>query len=488
MPFQKLAREEALGRFQLIARLGQGGMADVFLARLVGAGGFEKLVAIKRLLPTRSNDRGSVARFLKEGRIAAQLDHPNVCHVYELDEVDGTPFLAMEFLRGLPWSEVVPAIPDRPRPTIVRFVVGVIAQACAGLHHAHTMVGIDGQPRPIVHRDVSPTNLFVTNEGIVKLLDFGVSKVLTEASVTATGMVMGKVPYMSPEQMRNKDVDVRTDVFSLAIVTWEALAGRTLFDRASTYDTIMAVAEGNIPALPGDDRATQHLDMVLRRALACDRTYRHGSAREFADDLCRAIATCGAPMLAAEIEAHVLAWLGPSLLRNGRELAGLLGGWQHLEEMSGEQTSLYEPAPIAGARLRDVSVAVGKSALATRQTIKGIPAVRFGDMITAREHASITVTDAPDTARIALSRELTIPRFAGVDTTVDAPGLATTEPTRVPTRRREAVRGRATPNARPEPLPAAAAGPSPGSWQRALILLALAALAMVGVMLGRLLV
>src|SRR5262249_8735754 len=151
----------------------------------------------------------------------------------------------------------------------------------------------DGQPRPIVHRDVSPSNLFVTGEGVVKLLDFGVSKVLTEASRTSVGMRKGKLPYMAPEQLRSEPVDVRADIFSLAVVAWEALAGRALFDRASDYATMMAVAETAVPALPDDDPAFDALDAVLRRALAHDRTQRHGSARELARDLRQAIAIHG---------------------------------------------------------------------------------------------------------------------------------------------------------------------------------------------------
>ena len=478
---EKLAREEVLGRYRLVARLGEGGMAEVFLARLVGAGGFEKLVAVKCMLPTRSDDRQVVAMFLNEGRIAAQLDHPNVCHVYELDEADGTLFLAMEFLRGLPWSEIVPAIPDRPATTFVRFVTGVVTQACEGLHHAHTMVGMDGQPRPIVHRDVSPTNLFVTNEGIVKLLDFGVSKVLTESSRTASGVLKGKLPYLSPEQLRNAAVDTRTDLFSLGVVTWEALAGRTLFDRASVYGTMMAVAETAIPALPGDDAVTQRLDAVLRRALARDPTHRHGSAREFADDLCRAIAAYGAPMTAIEIQANLSTWLGPSLLRHCRELAALVGGWRQLEEMSDERTRLHAPAQVSGARLRDVAVAVGNTALDT--VIGGMPAGSSADTIVDLAPASIT--EAPRVATVALSGELTIPYLAAAGT-VEAPGLAMSEPITELARRREATLNEVT---SPEWVPRGTMpGPPPRSRLRPLGLLVLAVLAMeAGVIVGRLL-
>lgn len=474
--FHRLAREEELGRYRLIARLGQGGMADVFLARRFGACGFEKLVAIKCLLPARSDDRRVVAMFLNEARIAAQFDHPNICRVHELEEAGGRLFLVMEFLRGLPWSEVVPAIPDRPRTTLIRFVVGVIAQACAGLHHAHTAVGISGQPRPIVHRDVSPTNLFVTDEGVVKLLDFGVSKVLTESTVTATGVHAGKVPYMSPEQLRNIPVDARTDVFSLAIVTWEALAGRTLFERASAYDTVMAVVAGDIAALPGDDAVTRRLDAVLRRALARDRTCRHGSAREFVDDLRRAIVAYGAPMTTVEIQRHVAMWLGPSLLPRSRELTALLGGRRQTEDMSGERTSLHASVPAAGVRLRDVSIAVvGGARDAPSSASDDVPA------------GSVAVAvDPPGAAAIALSRELTVPRVAAI---VDAPAVSALAPGGEPMPHRDAVPDDAASiNHRAWAPTAAVPEPSAISRRRPLILLVIAVLAMeAGVIAGHLL-
>jgi serine/threonine-protein kinase len=473
--FARLAPEEQLGRYRLIARLGQGGMADVFLARRFGACGFEKLVAIKCLLPTRSEDHRVVAMFLNEARIAAQFDHPNICRVHELDEAGGRLFLVMEFLSGLPWSEVVPVIPDRPRTTLIRFVVGVIAQACAGLHHAHTAVGICGQPRSIVHRDVSPSNLFVTDEGVVKLLDFGVSKVLTESSVTATGVHAGKVPYMSPEQLRNIPVDARTDVFSLAIVTWEALAGRTLFDRASAYDTAMAVAAGDIAALPGDDAVTRRLDAVLRRALARDRTCRHGSAREFVDDLRRAIVAYGAPMTTVEIQRHVSMWLGPSLLRRGREFAALLGGRRQSEDMTGERTSLHAPAPVAGVRLREVSIAVGNGARDAAPAIDRAPAGSVAETV-----------DPPGAATIALSRELTVPRAAVM---VDAPDVSAMAPRGEPVPRRDAIPDDTASINHPGWAPTAAVPePSPVSRRRPLILLVIAVLAMeAGVIAGHLL-
>jgi len=362
MAFRKLSHEEPLGRYRLVAQLGHGGMADVFVACRAGAGGVEELVAVKRMLPSLACDRAAVAMFLHEGRIAAQLAHPNICRVLELGEADGTPFLAMELLLGLPWSEIVSAVPDRPAETLVRFVVGAAVQACEGLHHAHTAAGADQRPRSVVHRDVSPSNLFVTSEGCVKLLDFGVSKLLTEATTTG-GALKGKLPYLAPEQLQGMPVDVRADIFSLGVVTWEALAGRALFDRGSDHEIMQAIAHAEIPALPGERRVSERLDAVLRRALARDRTQRPGSAHELAGELCRAIAGYGEPMAPSEIAAQLATWLGPSLARRGRDLAALTGEARSLDGATGEPTVPHTLAPVAGVRLRERSVVVGGAAV-----------------------------------------------------------------------------------------------------------------------------
>jgi serine/threonine-protein kinase len=393
MAFLRLTHEKPLGRYRLVAQLGHGGMADVFVARRAGADGAEELVAIKRMLPNLACDRAFVAMFLHEGRVAAQLAHPNICQVLELGEVDGTPFLAMELLFGLPWSEIVPAVPDRPAQTLVRFVVGAAVQACEGLHHAHSAAGADQRPRSVVHRDVSPSNLFVTSEGCVKLLDFGVSKVLTEATRTG-GVPKGNLPYMAPEQLQGTPVDIRADIFSLGVVIWEALAGRALFDRRSDREILQAAAPAEVPALPGERPVSERLDAVLRRALARDRTQRQGSAHELAGDLRRAIAAHGEPMAPSEIAAQLATWLGPSLARRRRDLAELGGETRSLEGATGEPTAPHNLAPVAGVRLREMSVVVGGG------TVDGVaPTLPGGGPEVQPPDAPGTALDLEDTSR-----------------------------------------------------------------------------------------
>jgi serine/threonine protein kinase len=280
-------RDEDLGRYRIVAKLGHGGMAELYLAKLVGAGGFEKLVAIKRMLPHLNEDPVFVGMFENEGRIAARLNHPNVCTVYELGEAKGGLFLAMEFLQGLAWSDIVDRLPRDDQMICARIITGVLVQACAGLAYAHDFADVDGTPMPVVHRDVSPANLFVQKSGVVKLLDFGVSKVLTEGRSTRTGIIKGKLPYMSPEQIRGEPVDRRADVFSIGACAWEAATGRLLFERPSDYQIWKAVTEEPIPKFASGD--LQVLEPVILSALARERDDRCASVQEFAARLRTAV-------------------------------------------------------------------------------------------------------------------------------------------------------------------------------------------------------
>ncbi len=292
------------------------------MARLLGPARVEKLVVIKRMHAHLNDDPDHVAMFENEARIATRLNHPNVCQTYDFDEANGQQFLVMEFLRGLPWSEAIDLLPDDEVPRL-RFLVGVIVQACEGLHHAHHLVDVDGKLTPIVHRDVSPGNLMITTDGVIKLLDFGVSKDITATSATQVGMIKGKLPYMAPEQIRGEPVDGRADIFSLGVMLWEALARTRLFDRGSDFQIWKAVTEGPIPPLPSTP-VTAYLEPVVMRALARDREDRPSTARRFADELRDALAPIASPMAQHEIQAALTAWMQPSLTRDGRELANAI--------------------------------------------------------------------------------------------------------------------------------------------------------------------
>ena len=289
------------GKYSLVARLATGGMAEIFLARLHGAAGFEKLVCIKRILPHLARDKQFVAMFLDEARIAARITHPNVCQVFELGEIEGSYYIAMEYLEGVPLSCFRRHDHDGPVPA-PRLVAGIAVQACEGLHHAHQLKASDGRKMDLVHRDVSPQNLFVTIDGIVKVLDFGIAKIQDASVRTTTGAVKGTYAYMAPEQLRGERVDRRIDVFALGIAMWETLTRRHLFKRDTEFLTFQAITGDPIEdvcALRPD--VPPALSSVIMTALSRDREERFPTARMLAEAIAAAIQPLSAPAISEEL-------------------------------------------------------------------------------------------------------------------------------------------------------------------------------------------
>jgi serine/threonine-protein kinase len=280
---------DTLGRYQLLVQIGQGGMAEVFLARLRGAAGFAKLVVLKRMHSHLSHDKRFIELFINEGRMVAQLSHPNICQVHELGEEEGSLFLVMEYLNGVPWEAMARVLP-RGSPQELPLIAGVLGQACDGLHYAHQLRDHSGNPTPVVHRDVSPQNLFLTTDGMCKVLDFGVAKMQTSDRYSHTGVVLGKLPYMAPEQICGQPVDPRTDVFAMGAVLWEALTGERLFLRKSDYLIWKAINEDPIPSvLERRPELPAAVGAVVRKALERDPAERYQTIQAFAQELRAAV-------------------------------------------------------------------------------------------------------------------------------------------------------------------------------------------------------
>ncbi len=278
------------GKYDLIAHLATGGMAEIYLARQSGIGGFEKLVVIKRILPHLAREELFVQMFFDEARIAAQLNHQNVVQIYDLGHVNNQFFIAMEYLEGESLAELMRQKRKLRKPLSPVLAGGITMQMLEGLHYAHTVVSPDGKSLNVVHRDVNPQNIFVLYAGGVKLVDFGIAKAKNRFSKTETGMLKGKYGYMSPEQIRNMSLDARSDVYSAGVAFWEMLTGRKLFRQPSELEILKAITEEDPPPPSSINPAVPpELDAITMKALQRARELRYQSAGEMRMELSYAL-------------------------------------------------------------------------------------------------------------------------------------------------------------------------------------------------------
>ncbi len=268
------------GRYEILGLLATGGMAEVFLAREASKHGAVRHVAVKRILPQIADDDTFIQMFLDEARLAMRLNHPNICHIYDLGELEETYFIAMEWVNGIPFGRAITKARDRggiPIPVAIK----VLSQVADALNYAHQARDGVGRPLNIVHRDVSPQNIMVRFDGVVKLLDFGIAKAATQTSQTEAGIVKGKFSYMSPEQCLGKPLDARSDIFALGACLYEALTGKPAFRRSTDLDTMRAIVHEAPPSarLVRED-VPPRLDAIVRKALAKDPAQRYQTAGE----------------------------------------------------------------------------------------------------------------------------------------------------------------------------------------------------------------
>jgi len=268
LDLRSVARSELVaGRYRILATLGRGGMADVYLGAATGPAGFNKFVVIKRLR-SGDEDPGLVEMFLDEARLAGRLNHPNIVHTYEVDDSPDGYLLIMEYLEGQSLRRLAKAIRAREGRFDPALASYLVAEALEGLHYVHEMRDYDGSPLGVVHRDVSPQNLFVTYDGQVKVLDFGIAKGALNVTDTLSGVLKGKVSYMAPEQAKEGLVDRRADVFSAGVVLWELLTGDKLF-KGDTVATLHSLITASIEAPSSLVRGIPpELDRIVLKALS----------------------------------------------------------------------------------------------------------------------------------------------------------------------------------------------------------------------------
>jgi len=276
---------DSLERYKLLARLGQGGMAEVYLAAWEVAPFVHRPVVVKRLHPHFNEDPRLVQMFIDEARLLTQLDHPHIVKTLEAGVIDGRCCIAMEYLEGQPLQRVLRRANEHGG-IAAHLAVSIAICMLDGLHYSHETKDAQGQPLEIVHRDVSPQNVFVSNDGQVKVLDFGIAKANSQEGRTATGIVKGKVGYIAPEQARAESVDRRADIWSAGVVLWEALTGARLFKAETDAATLGLTLQGQIPSA-GSRRVgiPEELEGVLMRALQRDPALRYQTAGAMRKDL-----------------------------------------------------------------------------------------------------------------------------------------------------------------------------------------------------------
>ncbi len=283
-----LAPGDKLGKYELIRQIAVGGMAELYLGRTVGIEGFEKLAVLKRILPQYVANQSFVNMFLSEARLAATLHHPNIAQVYDIGGEGGDFFFSMEYIHGEDLGRLIATALDGGVPLSLDTALTFACGLCAGLHYAHEKVGTDGRPLNVVHRDVSPSNVLVSYDGAVKVVDFGIARVsTTHNSEKTNGGLKGKIGYMSPEQCRGKvALDRRSDIFSVGAILFEMTTGQRPFTDETEYGILSQIVNTDAPRpssiVPSYPPA---LERIVLKAMARDPEARYATTLELQTDL-----------------------------------------------------------------------------------------------------------------------------------------------------------------------------------------------------------
>ncbi|WP_437818243.1 serine/threonine-protein kinase [Sorangium sp. So ce1078] len=310
----------AVVRYLLFDEIGAGGMATVHLGRQHGSAGFRRTVAVKRLYPQFVRDPELVAMLLDEARVAARIRHPNVVSTIDVVSSGGEVLLVMEYVHGEPLARLLRAATKDGGAPPPRIACAVLAGALHGLHAAHEATTEDGDPLGLVHRDVSPHNLLVGEDGVARVLDFGVAKSAGRAQITRDGQIKGKLAYMSPEQIAGEPLDRRADVYAAGVVLWETLTGERLFEgRGEALSILRLLQAGVDPPSARRPGVPPELEAITLRALARDPEDRFPTARAMA----LALEATGLAASTSEVGAWVTSLAGESLAQRAALIAAI---------------------------------------------------------------------------------------------------------------------------------------------------------------------
>jgi serine/threonine-protein kinase len=333
-----------LGPYELLQRIATGGMAEVYLARRAGPHGFQKVVAVKRILPQLAQDTDFVAMFVDEARVCARLAHPNIVQVFDFGEHDGELYMAMEFVDGTTAARLVRAAASRNEEVPLDAALYIALSVLRGLDYAHNARDDEGKPLDLVHRDVSPGNVLIDRSGAVKLTDFGIARAAEIERRTDAGQLKGKLGYMSPEQVVGRELDARSDLFTVGIALAELVMLRPLFSGPNEIDVLMRIRDADLGVLDrAGSRVPDDVRAVLFRALARDRALRYPSAAAFAEGI-------------EEIMRRRRLQVGPAKVAAWIEKLGLVTNTEGDEPLS--ETSVRQTANL-GAAAAEAKISVG---------------------------------------------------------------------------------------------------------------------------------
>jgi serine/threonine protein kinase len=416
----------SFGQYVLVRKLAEGGMAEIFLGKRLGADGFERNVVIKRMLAHLTGLPEFVEMFRDEARLAAKLNHPNIVRIDELGLADGCYFICMEYLPGEDFSTTVRTSSERREYVPVPLVLRVIAEAARGLHYAHEFTDEAGQPLNIVHRDVSPANLYVTYEGQVKVLDFGIAKAESRLAHTRTGVVKGKYMYMAPEQAGGGALDRRADVFALGVSLYEALTHVRPFARENDLAVLNALLKGEFePPRALRPGLSPELEAVVLKAMAYKPEKRYPTAAALADDLERLLAQEPQPPTGATLAAYLRASFGEERYTQKTRIPTLSALKQAGASLAAVRTDMSSPRPetltgVISPPVRPVDMSRHKGLIAA--VLVGVLLLAGAAFVMGRSVASPEPVAPPGTSPAGLTGA------GDPDTTAEAPRPPTEEP------------------------------------------------------------
>jgi serine/threonine-protein kinase len=367
--------------YDVIGQFASGGMAEVILAWQTSAGGFRRKVVLKRIHRHLLADENFVEMFLHEGRVAAGLAHRNIAHVYDVVKTsEGEHVIVMEYIRGASLQALLKALRQRGARMPIAFAVGVALEVCEAIDYAFNASGPDGEPMRVVHRDISPSNVLVSLDGQVKLLDFGIAKTTSPVALTKAGSVKGKYGYMAPEQLRGELVDCRTDLFSLGAVLYEMTTGRRPFRGRNEAEQVAALLMDEIPRPSEvDPDFPPELERIVMKALTRDRLQRYQSPRELSDDLERCADANDWTMKSVSMGAFVKSVVGELAEPTATTVRSLSPAVPSSGSGSGPLASGTRPASEGAPPEADIPIDLEPAAAEARPWV--VPALAVGGLV-----------------------------------------------------------------------------------------------------------